>query len=181
MCANRRGGRVRRKVRVRWQWADHAVGLGRGRGRMQPGLGRGRRRIRPPVGAAAGGGSACPFGKSRLRRAWSCPRTSVRARWVGENQAPHADAAEQGPARGCATVTPPPAAVRLDQGHAGAAKILDPSVGDDLMESWAVHVSTSVSMGGWRCACWLRDRRGHRAAASGFACMLWTGPVATYA
>jgi len=44
------------------------------------------------------------------------------------------------------------AAVWVDRCPAGAAKILDPSVGDVLLKSWAVHVSTSVLMGGWWCA-----------------------------
>jgi hypothetical protein len=39
------------------------------------------------------------------------------------------------------------AAVRRDRSPAGAAKILDPSVCDVLLESWAAHVRTSVLFG----------------------------------
>jgi hypothetical protein len=56
-----------------------------------------------------------------------------------------AGVAEQSPARGWAGIVVLPVAVRLARCRAGAAKILDPSVGDDCLESWVVHVSTSVA------------------------------------
>ena len=71
---------------------------------------------------------------------------SVCARRVGESQAPEARAAEQSRARGWARVVVVAGAVRLARRPAGAAKILDPSVGEDRLESWVVHVSASVPM-----------------------------------